>query len=55
LLEKMRTAIYLSLDELWSIPNEVGLKASILNPQALKLLLFATANERENTEEQIYE
>ncbi|CAG8849243.1 24931_t:CDS:1, partial [Gigaspora margarita] len=28
LLEKMCTAIYLSLDELWSIPNEVGLKAS---------------------------
>ncbi|CAG8700159.1 41436_t:CDS:2, partial [Gigaspora margarita] len=55
LLEKMCTAIYLSLDKLWSIPNEVGLKASILDPQALKLLPFATANERKNTKEQIHE
>ncbi|CAG8833833.1 15524_t:CDS:2, partial [Gigaspora margarita] len=42
LLEKMRAAIYLSLDELWSIPT-------------LKLLPFATADERKNTEEQIRE
>ncbi|CAG8835103.1 41112_t:CDS:2, partial [Gigaspora margarita] len=53
LLEKMRAAIYLSLDELWSIPNEVGLKASMLDPRALKLLLFATADEWKNTEKQI--
>ncbi|CAG8790786.1 9392_t:CDS:1, partial [Cetraspora pellucida] len=44
LLEKMRAAIYLSLDELWSIPNEIELKASMLDPHALKLLLFATAD-----------
>ncbi|CAG8699660.1 15131_t:CDS:1 [Dentiscutata erythropus] len=54
LLKKMCAAIYLSLDELWFIPNEVELKAFMLDPQ-LKLLLFATANKQKNTEEQIRE
>ncbi|CAG8569481.1 6895_t:CDS:2, partial [Scutellospora calospora] len=53
LLEKIRAAIYLSLDELWSIPDEIGLKASMLDPRVLKLLSFATENERRNTEAQI--
>ncbi|CAG8451502.1 6231_t:CDS:2 [Cetraspora pellucida] len=53
LLEKMRAAIYLSLDELWSIPDEIGLKASMLDPRVLKLLPFATEDERRNTEAQI--
>ncbi|CAG8551647.1 5098_t:CDS:2 [Dentiscutata erythropus] len=43
LLEKMHATIYLSLDELWSIPNKVGLKALLLDPR-LKLLPFANAN-----------
>ncbi|RIB12513.1 hypothetical protein C2G38_2200481 [Gigaspora rosea] len=30
-VEKMRAAIYLSLDELWGIPDETGLKASMLD------------------------
>ncbi|CAG8466284.1 2368_t:CDS:2 [Cetraspora pellucida] len=55
LLEKMRAAIYLSFDELWSIPNKVGLKASMLDPYALKLLPFATADEQKNIKEQIRE
>ncbi|CAG8793875.1 12396_t:CDS:2 [Gigaspora rosea] len=29
--KKMRAAIYLSLDELWGIPDETGLKASMLD------------------------
>ncbi|CAG8851083.1 31734_t:CDS:2, partial [Gigaspora margarita] len=55
LLEKMRAAIYLSLDELWGIPNETGLKASILDPRILKLLPFATNEEYKNTEVQLRE
>ncbi|CAG8462694.1 2649_t:CDS:2 [Gigaspora rosea] len=53
LLEKLRAAIYLSLDKLWGIPDEVGLKASILDPRVLKLLPFATNDERKNTETQL--
>ncbi|CAG8822039.1 3867_t:CDS:1, partial [Gigaspora rosea] len=53
LLEKLRAAIYLSLDELWGIPDEVGLKASMLDPRVLKLLPFATNDERKNTETQL--
>ncbi|CAG8667137.1 2215_t:CDS:2 [Cetraspora pellucida] len=53
LLEKAQAAIFLSLDELWSASNEMGLKASILDPRALKLLPFATIQEREKTEAQI--
>ncbi|CAG8762089.1 23661_t:CDS:2, partial [Dentiscutata erythropus] len=53
LLEKARAAIFLSLDELWDKSNEMGLKASILDPRVLKLLSFATVQEREDTEAQI--
>ncbi|CAG8461934.1 28550_t:CDS:2 [Racocetra persica] len=53
LLEKMCAAIYLSLDELWSIPDEIGLKASMLDSRVLKLLPFATEDERRNTKAQI--
>ncbi|CAG8844771.1 22380_t:CDS:2, partial [Racocetra persica] len=51
---KARAAIFLSLDELWDKSDEMGLKASILDPCALKLLSFATVQEREDTEAQIY-
>ncbi|CAG8774810.1 21101_t:CDS:2 [Dentiscutata erythropus] len=39
----------------WHIPNEVGLKASMLDLQILKLLPFATNEECKNTESQLYE
>ncbi|RIB16387.1 hypothetical protein C2G38_2190110 [Gigaspora rosea] len=35
------------------IPDEVGLKASMLDPQVLKLLPFTTNDERKNTETQL--
>ncbi|CAG8499301.1 13724_t:CDS:2 [Cetraspora pellucida] len=54
LLKQLCAAIYLSLDELWGIPDEVGLKASMLNLRVLKLLLFATNNEHKNTETQLH-
>ncbi|CAG8595034.1 36049_t:CDS:2, partial [Racocetra persica] len=53
LLEKARADIFLSIDELWNTSNKMGLKASILDPRAIKLLLFATIPEREQTEAQI--
>ncbi|CAG8665492.1 11979_t:CDS:2, partial [Dentiscutata erythropus] len=53
LLEKAQAAIFLSLNELWSISNEMGLKASILDPRALNLLPFVTTQEKKETEAQI--
>ncbi|CAG8763479.1 8475_t:CDS:2 [Dentiscutata erythropus] len=55
ILEKMCAAIYLSFDKLWGIPNEVELKASMLDLQILKLLPFVTNEERKNTELQLRE
>ncbi|CAG8668610.1 23487_t:CDS:2 [Cetraspora pellucida] len=54
LLEKMHATIYLSLDELWSISDEVELKASMLDPRMLKLLPFTTVDKHKNTEAQIH-
>ncbi|CAG8770269.1 321_t:CDS:1, partial [Gigaspora rosea] len=45
LLEKKSAAIYLSPNKLWGIPDETGLKASILDLRVLKLLPFATNEE----------
>ncbi|CAG8808221.1 2773_t:CDS:2, partial [Dentiscutata erythropus] len=53
LLERARAAIFLSIDELWNSSNIIGLKASILDPQALKLLPFATTQEQKETEAQV--
>ncbi|CAG8802261.1 22054_t:CDS:1, partial [Racocetra persica] len=50
---KARAAIFLSLDELWDKSDEMGLKASVLDLRALKLLSFATVQEQEDTEAQI--
>ncbi|CAG8824145.1 24802_t:CDS:2, partial [Cetraspora pellucida] len=36
------------------IPDEIGLKASMLDPQVLKLLLFITKDKCKNTETQLY-
>ncbi|CAG8781461.1 32126_t:CDS:2, partial [Racocetra persica] len=55
LLEKAHAAIFLSIDELWSTSNEIGLKASILDSRIIKLLLFATILEQEQTKAQIRE
>ncbi|CAG8494983.1 4223_t:CDS:2 [Scutellospora calospora] len=66
LLEKMRAAIYLSLDELWNFTTDldllnsevfscIGLKAALLDPRALKLLGFASNSEKRNTELDIRE
>ncbi|CAG8560488.1 3157_t:CDS:2 [Dentiscutata erythropus] len=52
-LEKARAVIFLSLDELWNLSNEMGLKALLLDPQAIKLLSFATIQERKETEDKI--
>ncbi|RIB15386.1 hypothetical protein C2G38_2319598 [Gigaspora rosea] len=48
LLDKARAAIYLSLDELWCIPNEIALIASVLDPR-MKSLRFTTAIQQTNT------
>ncbi|RIB09872.1 hypothetical protein C2G38_2207612 [Gigaspora rosea] len=53
LLEKKSAAIYLSPNKLWGIPDETGLKASILDLRVLKLLPFATNEECKNTEIQL--
>ncbi|CAG8817193.1 7359_t:CDS:2, partial [Gigaspora margarita] len=42
-------------DKRYSIPDETKLKASILDPRVLKLLLFATNKECKNTEAQLHE
>ncbi|CAG8799366.1 20762_t:CDS:2, partial [Dentiscutata erythropus] len=54
LLKRMHTAIYLSLNELWEVSHEIGLKASLLDPRMLKFLSFATLNEKKNVEDQIH-
>jgi hypothetical protein len=54
LLERAKAAIFLSIDELWNSSNIIGLKASILDPRALKLLPFATTQERKETEAQVH-
>ncbi|CAG8531514.1 24007_t:CDS:2 [Racocetra persica] len=53
LLERARAAIFLSINELWNSSNIIGLKASILDPQALKLLPFATTQKWKGTEAQV--
>ncbi|CAG8787894.1 24875_t:CDS:2, partial [Dentiscutata erythropus] len=53
LLKKARAAIFLSIDKLWSTSNLIGLKASILDPRAIKLLPFATVQEHEETKAQV--
>ncbi|GBB97446.1 hypothetical protein RclHR1_00030003 [Rhizophagus clarus] len=46
LLEKVRDAIYLSLDELWAVLTDTALIATFLNPQ-FKHLKWLTNNERD--------
>ncbi|CAG8443569.1 13209_t:CDS:2 [Cetraspora pellucida] len=48
LLDNVRAAIYLSLDELWCVPNDIALVASILDPR-MKSLRFTTDTQRTNT------
>ncbi|CAG8802561.1 8561_t:CDS:2, partial [Dentiscutata erythropus] len=49
-LEDSNSVEYLSPNS----SNIIGLKASILDPRALKLLLFATTQERKETEAQVH-
>ncbi|CAG8806642.1 10478_t:CDS:2, partial [Racocetra persica] len=52
LVEKFQAAIYLSLDELWNVPDEIALLATILDPR-LKGLRFVNQNERINIQEKL--
>jgi len=46
LIEKVRAAIYLSLDELWSVPTDNTLIATFLDPR-FKHFNWATLDERD--------
>ncbi|CAG8837961.1 16603_t:CDS:2, partial [Cetraspora pellucida] len=52
LLDKVKAAIYLSLDELWDIPEKTALLATILDPR-LKGLRFVNQDERINIQEKL--
>ncbi|CAG8622158.1 15794_t:CDS:2, partial [Racocetra fulgida] len=52
LLDKVKATIYLSLDELWDIPEETALLAPILDPR-LKGLRFVDQTERINIQEKL--
>ena len=46
LLQKVRAAIFLSLDELWSIPTELVLIATILDPRFKNFYWDASGEEK---------
>ena len=50
LLERVRAAIYLSLDELWSIPTDTALIATFLDPR-FKHFKWATNGERDKAKQ----
>jgi hypothetical protein len=50
LLERVRAAIYLSLDELWSIPTDTALIATFLDPR-FKHFNWATNGERDKAKQ----
>ena len=50
LLERVRAAIYLSLDELWSIPTDTALIATFLDPR-FKHFNWATNGERDKVKQ----
>jgi len=50
LLERVRATIYLSLDELWSIPTDTALIATFLDPR-FKHFKWATNGERDKAKQ----